>query len=77
MVLHPEGCADGMIELCEHVLLSGKKGSGTITVVRGPAVPMFLWYAKLQADIPVIRCSMCKRSLRIKGYIVKRRPGGG
>lgn len=58
--------------LCKHVDLKVDKEDKVVRVMKGPIYPYFGWSRKEQADIPRLRCSECKRSIKIRGYIIER-----
>jgi len=60
------------VTLCEHVETEEDR-QGTLWVVRGTATPGYGWSRELQADVPLLRCSVCPAVVQLPGTAVGRR----
>lgn len=56
------------MNLCSHV--DTEENKSTVTVTRGAAVPVYGWSRELQADVPLLRCSVCESTTRLPGPAV-------
>ena len=52
-----------MPDICEHVEYA-ERAEG-VRVVRGTAAPVYGWSRELEADVPLLRCSECRATVRL------------
>lgn len=59
--------------LCEHVRIETTEVKGKLLVGAASGVIMgyFSWSRKYMADVPRVRCIMCKKSMIVIGYLVR------